>query len=186
MFEKIWGGIIVISIITGFLTGNLTEVANAASDGAVSGVSFCISLAAIMAFWGGIMHIAENAGFTKKLEKVLSPILNLMFKGVSVECRKNIVKNVAANVLGLGNAATPFGIKAVEEMKKGSAATNEAIRFIVLNTASIQLIPTTLISMRAAAGSPNAAKITVPIWITSAIALAVGLLFARIGEKIWK
>lgn len=186
MFGKIWGGITAIAIITGFLNGNLAEVANAATDGAANGVSFCISLAAIMAFWSGIMRIAENAGFIKYIEKILSPLLNLMFRGVSAECRENIVKNVSANVFGLGNAATPFGIKAVGGMKKGAAATNESIRFIVLNTASIQLIPTTLISMRAAAGSPAAERITVPIWITSVIALAAGLLCARIGEKLWR
>lgn len=186
MFAKIWGGIIIISVITGFFTGNIAEVASAATEGAVNGVSFCVNLIAIMGFWGGIMHIAESAGFTAKLEKILNPLLNRMFGGVSPVCRQNIVKNVAANILGLGNAATPYGIKAVSEMKKGITATNAAIRFIVLNTASIQLIPTTLISMRAAVGSDAAAKIIVPIWITSAIALLSGLLFARAGERIWK
>lgn len=186
MFAKIWGGLTLISLVTGFFTNRLEAVANAAVEGAASGVSFCISLVAIMAFWGGIMHIAEKAGMADLLGKLLTPLLNGMFGNTSLECRKNIVKNITANVLGLGNAATPYGIKAIEEMKTGDTATNEAIRFIVLNTASIQLIPTTLISMRSAAGSKLSAQITVPIWITSAIALAVGLLSAKIGERIWK
>lgn len=176
----------ILSVVTGFFTGNVTTVANAASEGAANGVSFCISLIAIMGFWSGIMHIAENAGLLEKLGKLLSPLLNALFGKVSFNCRKNIVQNVAANVFGLGNAATPFGIKAIEEMKNGSTATNEAIRFIVLNTASIQLIPTTLISMRTAAGSDIAPQITIPIWVTSAAALSVGLIFAKIGEKLWK
>lgn len=176
----------IISVVTGFFTGNVTAVANAASEGAANGIDFCISLLAIMGFWGGIMRIAENAGLSEKLGKLLTPLLNVMFGKVSLTCRKNIVQNVAANVFGLGNAATPFGIKAIEEMKNGVTATNEAVRFIVLNTASIQLIPTTLISMRAAAGSAAASQIIVPIWITSAAALSVGLIFAKIGEMLWK
>lgn len=186
MFGKIWGLIITVSIITGFITGNVSAVSAAITESAVNSVSFCLKLLAITAFWSGIIHIGENAGFISALERILNPILHHMFKTTSPICRKNIVKNISANVFGLGNAATPFGINAIKEMHCNDTASNEAIRFIVLNTASIQLIPTTLISMRAAAASQLTVQIIIPIWISSTIALTFGLIFAKIGELIWK
>lgn len=184
MFGYIWVGMIIFSLITGLFSGNAESVALAAAEGAQNGVTMTFELLGIIAFWNGIMKIAEEGGMINLISKRISPIYKWFFSSIPIDSKagKNILMNITANILGLGNAATPFGIKAMELIGKtaGGIATNEMIIFLVFNTASIQLIPTTIISMRSAAGSVYPSEIIVPIWIVSIIALIVGIITAKI------
>lgn len=171
---------IVFSIILSLFTGRVDEVALAASSGAAGAVSTCLEIAGIMMLWSGLMNIASESGLIEKFSGLLRPIYRRLFKRIPENsvAGKNILMNIAANILGLGNAATPFGLKAMEEMGKNSdgRATNEMITFLVLNTASIQLLPTTIIALRGEAGSSAPSDILVPVWIVSVFALIMGLL----------
>ena len=187
MFHFIWAGMILFSIIVSFFTGRGEAVAAAATAGAQGAVMLSLELIGIVALWNGLMNIANASGLIGKLSKVLRPVYRLCFPHISPESKagQNILLNVTANVLGLGNAATPFGLKAMQELGRDAkgTATNEMVLFLVLNTASIQLIPTTVISMRAAAGSAAPSDIIVPVWIVSVVALSAGLLAARLFQR---
>jgi len=184
MFGYIWVGMIIFSLIVGLFSGNGEAVALAAAEGAQSGVTMTLELLGIIAFWNGIMKIAEEGGIINILSRVIKPVYKCFFKGIPIDGKagKNILMNITANILGLGNAATPFGIKAMQELGKtaGGIATNEMIMFLVFNTASIQLIPTTVISMRAASGSGAPSEIIIPVWIVSVTALTVGIITAKL------
>ena len=187
MMNYIWSGIIILSLIVGFITGNIGETATAAMDGAKNAVNTVISLLGVMCFWMGMMNIAQKSGLLDKLSKLLEPLISRLFKGVKSEKAKQaILMNITANIFGIGNAATPFGIKAMEEMQKenrGRVATNDMCMFVVLNTASIQLIPTTLFALRSTYGSDDPYKVLPLVWIVSATALAFGITAAKIMEK---
>ena len=133
------------------------------------------------------MNIASESGLIEKFSGLLRPIYRRLFKKIPVNsvAGKNILMNIAANILGLGNAATPFGLKAMEEMGKnaGGRATNEMVVFLVLNTASIQLLPTTIIALRGEAGAVAPSDILVPVWIVSVFALVMGLLGTTIFRR---
>ena len=178
---------IAFSIILSFFTGRVDEVALAASSGAAGAVTTCLEIAGIMMLWSGLMNIASESGLIEKFSKLLRPIYRRFFKRIPENsvAGKNILMNIAANILGLGNAATPFGLKAMEEMGKsaGGRATNEMIVFLVLNTASIQLLPTTIIALRGEAGSSAPSEILVPVWIVSVFALVMGLLGTLIFRR---
>lgn len=187
MFHYIWAGMILFSIIVSFFTGRGEAVAAAATAGAQGAVMLSLELIGIVALWNGLMNIANASGLIGKLSRVLRPVYRLCFPHISPESKagQNILLNVTANVLGLGNAATPFGLKAMQELGRDAkgTATNEMVLFLVLNTASIQLIPTTVISMRAAAGSAAPSDIILPVWIVSVVALSAGLLAARLFQR---
>lgn len=178
---------IVFSVILSIFTGRVDEVALAASSGAAGAVSTCLEIAGIMMLWSGLMNIASESGLIEKFSKLLRPIYRRFFKKIPENsvAGKNILMNIAANILGLGNAATPFGLKAMEELGKsaGGRATNEMITFLVLNTASIQLLPTTIIALRGEAGSSAPSDILVPVWIVSVFALVMGLLGTLIFRR---
>lgn len=180
MFNYIWAGMILFSIILSFFTGRVEEVALAASQGAAKAITVCLEMAGIMMLWNGLMNIASESGLIELFSKVIRPVYRLFFRRIPEKsvAGKNILMNITANILGLGNAATPFGLKAMEEMGKNAdgRATDEMITFLVLNTASIQLIPTTVIALRGDAGSSAPSEIMIPVWIVSVFALVVGLL----------
>ena len=190
MMNYIWSGIIILSLIVGFFTGRIGETATAAMDGAKNAVETIISLLGVMCFWMGMMNIAQKAGLLDKLSKFLEPVISRLFKGVKGEKAKQaILMNITANIFGIGNAATPFGIKAMEEMQKenrgSTSATNDMCMFVVLNTASIQLIPTTLFALRSSYGSEDPYKILPAVWIVSVAALVFGISAAKImGKRI--
>ncbi len=180
MFSYIWAGMILFSIVLSLFTGKGEEVALAATEGAAEAVTTCIEIAGIMALWNGLMNIASESGLIASFSKAIKPVYKLFFKNIPSDSRagKNILLNITANILGLGNAATPFGLAAMEEMGKDAdgRATDEMIVFVLLNTASIQLLPTTIISLRAAAGSVSPSDIIVPVWIVSVFAFVMGLI----------
>ena len=159
---------------------------SAAFSGAENAVTAVISMAGVFCFWSGLLKISENSGFSEKVSKVISSVLKLVFPKLKKDSKaySAITMNVVANLMGMGNAATPAGIDAMCELDKingySEYASDEMCMFVVLNTASIQLIPTTIMSLRAAAGSENPASVMIPIWISSVISLVAAVCMMKI------
>ena len=173
----IWSGIIIISLIFAAAGGNLQETLNAGINGAASAVTVLLSFAGIMCFWSGLLKVAQKGGAAEKCEKMLSPLIRRLFP--KVKSRKNITMNVIANLLGMGNAATPAGVAAMceldEQNGKSVYPSHEMCRFAVMNTASLQLFPTTILGILSACGSENPFSIVPLIWISSVISLFAAL-----------
>lgn len=184
----IWTGMVAISVIYGLFSGNISAVGTAAMDGAASAVTLCISMAGVICLWSGVMEVMRRGGLSRKLAVLLRPILRRLFKGSANNdaAMEAVSANVSANLLGLGNAATPLGIKAASEMKTGDTANDDLCTFVVLNTASIQLIPATVAGIRAAAGAENPFSILPAVWITSIASVTVGLIAAKLFRRIWR
>ncbi len=186
----IWMAFIVISIFYAILTKNTATLATAALEGAEAAVSLCISMGGAICLWCGVMELMRRCGIAAKLGKALSPVLRRLFPQASKhsDIMEPLAANVSANLLGLGNAATPMGIKAAQGMSRlsGGAASDELCRFVVLNTASIQLIPTTVAAIRAAYGSQTPFDILPCVWISSVLSLAAGLCAAGIFARVFK
>lgn len=181
----LWGAMIIVSLIFGAVNGCLSETVNAGINAAGGSVTVVLSFAGIMCLWSGIMRLCDKGGISAVIEKMLSPITRLLFPRLADdEAKKAITMNMTANLLGMGNAATPLGINAMKRLdllnKNPENATREMCMFVVLNTASLQLVPTTIMSLRAAAASQNAAEIIVPIWLASLVSLTVGILFVKL------
>ncbi len=180
----IWCGMILISIIVSIINGTVDETLNSAFEGAQSAVFTALSFAGVMCFWTGIMKIAEKSGLSKKLEKLLHPLINFLFPNAGRQAKKFIAMNMSANILGMGNAATPMGIKAMSaldsENKNPLYASDDMCMLVILNTTSFQLIPTTIIALRAAAGSSDPFSVILPIWISSLTAVAVAVTAAKL------
>lgn len=187
MLNYIWSGMIIISLITAFFTGRISEVSSALMTGAGDAVTMTISLMGIMCLWTGIMNIAENTGVTQLVAKLLSPLMKILFPRLKDKRAKDaIVMNMTANMLGLSNAATPLGLKAMQELKRlsdGRTATDEMCMFIVINTASLQIIPSTVIALRQSAGSITPTDIIIPVWLCSICVITVGVLAVKIFSK---
>lgn len=187
MLNYIWGIMIILSVICAFFTGKIPEVSDALITGAEDAVAMTISLMGIMCFWTGIMNIAENTGVTNIIAKILKPTTKILFPKLKDNGAINaIIMNMTANMLGLSNAATPLGLKAMQELNKysdGKTATDEMCMFIVINTASLQIIPSTIIAMRQAAGAVTPTDIIIPVWICSICVITVGVITAKIFSK---
>lgn len=189
MLNYIWGFMIIISLVTSLFTGRVEQTAAAAADGAAAAIESCITLLGVMCLWTGLAKIGERAGLVKIFARALKPLTRLLFPKLSSDSPAlyAIVMNIVANLFGMGNAATPLGIKAIGELSKlnkgRTTASDEMCMFVVLNTASIQLLPATLISMRQMWSSANAGEIIVPVWIVSLCALFVGITVAKILER---
>lgn len=192
MLNYIWTGMVLISLIVSFFTGKFETCALSALEGAGEGVKLAISLCGVMCFWSGIMEIASKSGILKLLAKLLKPLTKFLFPEIKQEsdAMQAIVTNMTANILGMSNAATPLGLKAMEELQKLNKnklrASKSMCMFVLINTASIQLLPTTLIALRTSFGSKFPTSIIVPIWITSATALTIAVISAKIFEKVTK
>lgn len=178
----VWTGMVVLSLIFGGVLGRLDAVANAALEGARSAVELSISMAGVMCLWSGVMEVMNVCGISGGLAKAFRPILRRLLPEAcrDEETLAAVSANVSANLLGLGNAATPLGIRAARRMARGchGVASNELCLLVVLNTASIQLLPATIASVRAAAGCGTPFDILPAVWLTSALSVAVGLLTA--------
>lgn len=185
----IWCAMILFSITAAAFNGTMEETITAAFEGAKSAVFTVLSFAGVMCFWTGITKIAEKSGLSQKLEKLLKPVIGFLFPNAGGEAKKYIAMNMSANILGMGNAATPMGIKAMSELDKENKtplrASDDMCMLVIMNTASVQLIPTTIIALRAAAGSQNPFSVIVPIWISSLTAFLTAVLSARLyfGRK---
>lgn len=189
MINVIWFIILICGIGVGLLTGRGDLVSKAVVTSAGSTVEFIIKLAGLMCIWCGVMRIAEKSGLTEKLAKLLRPILGLIFKDAAKDEKAMgaIVMNLTANMMGLSNAATPFGIKAMEEMDRlnpgKGTASNDMSLFLVLNAACIQLVPTTVISVRAASGAANPGEIIIPAILATSVAAVMGVIYCKILQR---
>lgn len=184
MLSYIWGFIVVISLICAVATGNVQSLSQGIMDGASEAVTLIITMAGIMCLWSGVMEIGERCGFTAFISKLLSPLLSLLFKNLDKKSNayKSICMNISANLLGLGNAATPFGLSAMKELdtinNRNKTASNEMVIFVVMNTASLQILPTMVGTLRQSFGSQTPFDILPAVWVSSVCALAVALMLA--------
>lgn len=189
MLSFIWGFLILISVICALLTGNLDKLTSAAFEGANQSVQTLLGFAGAMVMWCGMLKIAEKSNLTKLFSKAIRPITKILFPKLKKDspCINAISMNMIANILGLANAATPLGLKAMCELEKlnkdKEIASDEMCMFVVLNTASIQLIPSTLIAIRASMGSKNPAEIIVPVWIVSIITAICACSITKMYSK---
>lgn len=186
MLNYLWGFMILIGIIYAALTGRLPEVTDAALDSAREAVTLCITMVGVMSFWVGLMRIAENSGIISGASKKLNPFLRFMFPGIPKGHKANeyISTNMIANIFGLGWAATPAGLKAMEELGKlnhhSKTASKEMCTFLIINISSLQLIPVNMIAYRSQYGSANPARIVGPAIVATLISTFAGILFAKI------
>lgn len=197
MINYIWAAMVVFSVIAAFFSGSMQELSAAVISGASDAVSLCIRLGGTICLWGGLMEIAEQSGLTGAVCRMLSPLLKIVFPKMDIKGKtaRAISMNVTANLLGLGNAATPLGLEAMRRLQAENPskdkASSDMIKFVVMNSAAFHLIPTTVAAMRQDYGSKNPFDIMLPSWISSAAALTVGLtaafIFIRLSEGIkWK
>ena len=180
----IWPVMILISIVFAAVNGTLDSTVSAAFSGAENAVQTTIAMAGLFCFWSGLLKLSEKSGFSEVLAKIINPALKKLFPKVEGKAYSHITMNIAANLMGMGNAATPAGIDAMCELDRLNGyspyISDEMCLFVVINTASLQLIPTTIISLRAAAGSPNPASVMIPIWIASATSLIFAILMMKL------
>lgn len=184
----VWTFFLVCSIVSALIGGRTAALSNAVLEGAASGVTLSISLAGPLCLWSGLNNLMAQTGLTDRLSRLLSPLLQRIFPAAWQDktCREAICANLSANLLGLGNAATPPGIQAAKRLSAHSPGTagDELCRLVVMNTASIQLIPTTVAAVRASMGADAPFDILPAVWITSLCALSMGLLAAK-GLSKW-
>lgn len=186
MLNYIWFGMIIASFVCAIITGRIDELSQAALQGADKAISLIISMAGVMCLWTGMMKIADKGGLTAIIARILSPFLSRIMPDYKKDspAMRAVSANVTANLLGLGNAATPFGLAAMKEMQKTntlkSKPNNSMVMFVVINTASIQIIPTTIAALRQAAGSKQPYDILPYIWVVSVLSLIVGITVATI------
>lgn len=189
MIKWIFGAMLIISALLGAADGNISEVSSAALNSCVEAVELCIYLVGGMCMWGGLMRVAEKSGITDVIAKLFKPVLKHLFKGIDTSGKAfhAICMNITANLLGLGNAVTPLGLEAMkrleEEEGENEATSRNMVLFVVLNTASITLIPTTAASLRLKHGSAAPMEILPCVLITSACALIAGLVTAIIFDR---
>ena len=171
----------VFSAVAVLIFKSPENVVGEMSAAAESGLSFCVNLICIYAVWLGILEIANKTGICDWLSRVLSPVIKKVFKSENLEANKYIAVNLSANILGLGNVATPSGIKAMQSLDAGTGKPNFAmIMLLIVNTTSLSLLPTTTIGIRQACGSTNAASIILPCIITSVLTLVLGICLVYI------
>jgi len=192
MLNYIWAGLLLLGFITAIINGRVDLATKAAMDSAKAGVTLGIELIGIVCLWNGLMSIAEKGGLVRIFSKAVSPLMRILFPEVHQKHKAigAMVMNIAANFFGLGNAATPFGLKAMTELQKlnkGKDTASDAMcMFLVINTATLQLIPATVIALRSAAGSVNPTEIMLPIWISSLVAFSCGILICKLFSKVWR
>ena len=186
MLNVIWPIFIIISFIYALITGNVEKVSNGIFDSASSAVELTLTFFGTICLWNGIMSIAKKTTLMSKLTKILQPAIKFLFPELkhNEQAKEEISMNVVANLLGLGNAATPLGLKAMENMQKENpkkdTLTNSMAMFIVLNTASLQLIPTNVIAIRSSLGSIAPSSIILQVWVATIIAATVGITATKI------
>lgn len=186
----IWTGMVALSVFYGLLHGTIGAVGSAAMEGAAAAVELCLSMAGIMCLWSGVMSVMKASGLMEGLSRLFRPVLTRLLPQAcrDPDALAALSGNVSANLLGLGNAATPLGIQAARRMARhtGGLASDELCTLVVLNTASIQLLPTTVAGVRSALGAQSAFDILPAVWMASLLSVAAGLAAAKIMAKIWK
>ncbi len=195
----LWGGMILIGIIYGACTGNMQAVTDAAISSSREAVSLCISMAGVLALWSGLMEIAQDTGLIDHITQAMKPFVTFLFPDIPKDhpSREYLSTNIIANVLGLGWAATPAGLKAMESLAKleeerrkenrksmpRGVASNEMCTFLILNISSLQLIPVNVIAYRAQYGSVNPTAIVGPGIVATAVSTGVAIVFCKIMDR---
>ncbi len=186
----IWAAMVAVSVVCGLATGKMDAVASSALDGAAAAVELCLSMLGTLCLWSGVMEIMSRAGLSAKLSSLLAPVLGWLYPDFAKDrgVMDTVAANVSANLLGLGNAATPLGMEAARRMaaRTPGIASDSLCLLVVCNTASIQLIPTTVAAVRSGAGCQTPFDILPAVWFASAIALTVGITAAKIYARVWK
>lgn len=185
----IWTGMVALAVVYGLLSGNGGAVAAAAVEGAAAAVELCLTMAGIMCLWMGVMEVMKRSGLAEKLSRLLRPILGRLYPDFKNdrETMDAISANVSANLLGLGNAATPLGIQAARRMAKKTPglASDSLCMLVVCNTASIQLIPTTVAAVRQGLGCAAPFDILPAVWLASGVSVVVGVIAAKLFARFW-
>lgn len=197
----LWGGMILIGIVYGMCTGNISGVTQAVIQSSKEAVNLCIGMAGITAFWNGLMKIAEESGMVEGMTIKIRPLLNFLFPGLVGEekARKYIAVNMIANFLGLGMAATPAGLKAMEELEKieearrrgaisgkprpRGEASNEMCNFLIINISSLQLVPVTMLAYRGQYGSVNPTAIIGPAIVATMVSTVAGVIYCKWKDR---
>jgi len=187
LLNYIWAGLVLLSVFCAMVTGRMPQLSAAVMSGASSAVELVFAMLGMMCAWTGLMKIADSGGITLILSKLLDPVMRRLFPAFKKgsPAAKAICMNITANLLGLGNAATPMGIAAMKELKKlnpTQTADNSMVMFVVINCASIQLIPTFMGTLRAKYGSAAPFDILPAVWLTSVCALFAGIVVAKLLE----
>ncbi len=199
MLNYLWGGMILLAIVWGAFTGNLPEVTDGALDGAASAISLCITMLGVISLWMGLMEVARRGGVLQQMTRLISPFLNWMFPAVPKDhpAREAIGANMVANILGLGWAATPPGLKAMEELQRleeerkaqgtstvaPGVATQEMCNFLIINISSLQLIPVNIIAYRSEYGAASPADIVAPALLATLVSTIVGVIFCKLMSR---
>ena len=189
MLNKIWPCFIIISFVYSIYTGNISNVNTAIFSSAEQTVSLCITMLGTLCLWNGIMNIAIKTSLIKKLTKFLKPFIRILFPDLQKEEKisEEVSMNIIANILGLGNASTPLGLKAISSMqeknKDKTKLNNSMAMFILINTASLQIIPTTVIAIRSSLGSENPSKIILAVWVATISAFLTAVISGKILSK---
>ena len=192
LINYLWGFMIVIGVIVGALTGKMEEVSVASINSAKEAVTLCITMLGVMSMWTGLMQIAKKSGIIDALTKALSPVLKLLFPDIPKGhvAREYICSNMIANILGLGWAATPFGLKAMVELRKlnndSETASVDMCTFLIINISSLQLIPVNIIAYRSQYGAVNPADIIVTAILATTFSTLVGIVFSVMARKFSK
>ena len=184
MLNILWPIFIIISIIYAIFSGNVENLNNSIFESTESALNLTLTLIGMTCLWSGIMEVASKTRIIEYISRFLKPIIKRLFYGLKEKSSENIIMNIIANILGLGNAATPLGLKAMKELQKANENKEELsdnmMMLIVLNTASLQIIPTTIIALRSSLGSENPTKIIFPVWISTICAAIVGVILTKI------
>jgi spore maturation protein A len=193
MLNYLWGGMILVGVIYGAFTGKMPEITDAAINSSKDAVTLCITMMGVMSLWVGIMEIAMDVGIIERVSKKIQPFIRFMFPGIPKghKASEYITTNMIANFLGLGWAATPAGLKAMEELgelncednKRKGIASTQMCTFLIINISSLQLIPVNIIAYRSQYGSVNPAAIVGPGIVATLISTIVGIVFAKVMEK---
>ena len=185
----VWTLMVTASVVFGLINGTVGAVGNAALEGAAAAVELCLHMAGVLCLWSGVMSIMKASGLMDGLSRLFRPLLGRLLPRAcrDPETLAALSGNVSANLLGLGNAATPLGIRAARRMAEGcgGTASNELCTLVVLNTASVQLLPATVAGVRAALGAESAFDILPAVWMASALSVAAGLLAAKLLGRLW-
>jgi spore maturation protein A len=187
LLNYIWAGLILLSVFCAVVTGRVPQLSASVMSGAAGAIELVFAMLGMMCAWTGLMKIADSDGITLILSKLLDPLMRRLFPAFKKgsPAARAVCMNITANLLGLGNAATPMGIAAMKELAKlnpTQTADNSMVMFVVINSASIQLIPTVMGTLRAKFGSPAPFDILPAVWLTSVCALAAGIAVAKLLE----
>lgn len=186
MLNYLWGAMIIIGIVYGAFNGTMTNITSAALDSAKEAVELCITMVGIMGVWVGLMRIAEVSGIIKAAADKIKPFIDFMFPNIpkNHKAREYITTNIIANILGLGWAATPAGLMAMESLKElnnnSETASVDMCTFLIINISSLQLIPISIIAYRSQYGSVNPTIITAPAILATTVSTLVGVIFAKV------